>query len=237
MLLYYIRHGEPIYDPDSLTPLGERQAEALSKRLARYGVDKIYSSTSTRARMTAKPTCEALSLEPELLAFAHENLAWHDFTVPKENGKGRTWISCTPKMRDLFNSKAIRDLGDRWYEHPDIREYHYENGVHRVYDAADAFLKDLGYEHVRYTGKYKVINGNDKRIAFFAHAGFGEAFLSAVLDIPYPMFCTHFGLCHSGMTVIDFSEENGYSIPKVRTLSSDSHLYHENVPSTDSILY
>ena len=29
MLLFYIRHGEPIYDPNQLTPLGERQAEAL----------------------------------------------------------------------------------------------------------------------------------------------------------------------------------------------------------------
>ena len=43
MLLYYIRHGEPTYDPDELTPNGERQAEAIARRLARYGVDKIYS--------------------------------------------------------------------------------------------------------------------------------------------------------------------------------------------------
>ena len=29
MLLYIVRHGDPIYQPDSLTPLGERQAEAI----------------------------------------------------------------------------------------------------------------------------------------------------------------------------------------------------------------
>ncbi len=34
MLLYYIRHGDPIYDPDSLTPLGERQSEALRRQTA-----------------------------------------------------------------------------------------------------------------------------------------------------------------------------------------------------------
>ena len=49
MLLFYVRHGDPIYNPDSLTPLGERQAEAIARRLALYGIDKIYSSTSTRA--------------------------------------------------------------------------------------------------------------------------------------------------------------------------------------------
>ena len=55
MILYYIRHGEPIYDPDCLTELGHKQADAVSKRLALYGVDEIYSSTSIRARQTAEP--------------------------------------------------------------------------------------------------------------------------------------------------------------------------------------
>ena len=58
MLFFYIRHGDPIYVPDSLTPLGERQADALAKRLSMYGVDKIYSSSSNRAILTSKPTCE-----------------------------------------------------------------------------------------------------------------------------------------------------------------------------------
>ena len=58
MIFFYVRHGDPIYNPDSLTPLGERQAEAIGKRLAMYGVDEIYSSTSERAKLTAKPLCE-----------------------------------------------------------------------------------------------------------------------------------------------------------------------------------
>ena len=53
MLFYFIRHGDPIYDPDSLTPLGHEQAEALSKRLQIYGLDEIYSSTANRAILTA----------------------------------------------------------------------------------------------------------------------------------------------------------------------------------------
>ena len=46
MILYYVRHGDPIYNPNQLTPLGERQAEAVAKRLAVYGIDRIYSSPS-----------------------------------------------------------------------------------------------------------------------------------------------------------------------------------------------
>ena len=56
MILFYVRHRDPVYDPDSLTPLGVRQSEALAKRLALYGVDRIYSSTSNRAIQTTKPT-------------------------------------------------------------------------------------------------------------------------------------------------------------------------------------
>ena len=63
MLFFYIRHGDPIYTPDQLTPLGQRQADAVGKRLAMFGVDRIYSSTSMRAQQTAQPTCDLLKKE------------------------------------------------------------------------------------------------------------------------------------------------------------------------------
>lgn len=67
MLFFYIRHGDPIYNPNKLTPLGERQAEAVAKRLALYGIDRIYSSPSNRAIQTAQPTCEILKKDMTLL--------------------------------------------------------------------------------------------------------------------------------------------------------------------------
>ena len=44
MLFFYVRHGDPIYNPNQLTPLGKRQAEAVAKRLAMHGIDEIYVS-------------------------------------------------------------------------------------------------------------------------------------------------------------------------------------------------
>ena len=230
MLFYYIRHGDPIYKPDSLTPQGILQAEALSKRLALYGVDQIYSSTSNRAIMTAKPTCDLLKLEPQLLDFAHESHAAKELMIDDPE-LGRRWLFHNPKIRALFNTKQIRDLGDRWYTHPEFQAYNYEKGMARIYNEADAFFESLGYEHIRYTGQYKMKKSNDQRVALFAHQGFGMAFLSCLLDIPYPMFCTHFDLCHSSLTVIEFREEDGHAIPKVLTLSSDAHLYREDLPT------
>ena len=55
MRFFYIRHGDPTYNPDALTPIGERQAEAIGRQLARFGLDKIYASSSNRSQQTARP--------------------------------------------------------------------------------------------------------------------------------------------------------------------------------------
>ena len=78
----------------------------------------------------------------------------------------------------------------------------------------------MGYEHIRNTGKYRVVKSNSERIAFVAHQGFGIAFLSVVFDISYPILAKHFDMCHAGITAIEFEEENGYVTPKILTLFS-----------------
>ena len=234
MLFFYVRHADPIYDPDSLTPLGQRQAEALAKRIALYGIDKIYASTSNRAIKTAQPLCELTKKEMTLVDFANEIHAWRNFNV--ERNGNRCWLMQDKEIRNLFADSSVISLGYEWYNHPELTAY--KKGMETVYNDAYEFFRSLGYEHIRHTGKYKITNHTDERVAFFAHAGFGIAFLSAVLDIPYPMVALHFDLCHSGMTVIEFTEEDGYAIPRMLTLSSDSHLYREGLPTKyNNLLY
>ena len=230
MLFFYLRHGDPIYNPDQLTPLGERQAEALGKRLALYGIDKIYASTSNRAIQTAQPTAEILKKEIEQLEFAKEGNAWREFT--KLNSEGtRKWFFQEPTTRKLFLEKELRDLGDEWYTHPFFSDTKCKEGLERITAASDDFFKSLGYEHIPRTGKYKVLNDNNDRVALFAHQGFGMAFFSCFLDIPYPQFAMHFDISHSGMTVVEFKNENGYAVPQVLTFANDSHLYKEGLPT------
>ncbi len=229
MLLFYVRHGNPTYDPDELTPLGKRQAEAVAKRLSMFGLDKIYASTSTRAQETAMPTCEITQKKMELLDFCNEAHAWNDFTVT-ENNK-RTWCFNSQSVIEEFCSKRVSDLGFSWYESPAFDKYNFKNGMDRIYDATDDFMRGLGYEHIREQGRYKILNNNKDRVALFAHQGFGLAFLSVLLDIPYPLVTLHFDMCHTGMTVIDFCSYGEYAIPKVLTLSNDSHLYKDGLPT------
>ena len=227
MLFFYIRHGDPIYTPDSLTPMGERQAEAVAKRLALYGIDEVYASTSNRAILTAKPTCELVKKEPVLLDFCNENHAWAELTVQRDGKKD--WLFGDKEMANLLSDEATIALGHDWCNHPQFTQF--KKGIDRIYNETFSFFKSLGYAQIGHTGKYEVINGNDKRVALFAHQGFGIAFLSCVLGIPYPLFASHFDMCHTGMTVIEFNEQDGIAIPKVRTLSSDSHLYREGLPT------
>ena len=94
---------------------------------------------------------------------------------------------------------------------------------------ADAFLLSLGYRHDREKHRYELVEPNEKRVALFAHQGFGMAFLSSILDIPYPMFCTHFNISHTSMSVIQFDETAGFSYPQAIQLSNDSHLYRDGL--------
>ena len=230
MIFYYIRHGDPIYDPDSLTPLGMRQAEAVAKRLSVYGLDKIYASTSNRAKLTAQPTCEVLKKDMELLDFANEGYAWHDFTIVRDGHQ--RWIFQDDDCMNLFTSDPTVRYNEKWFEHPEIKQYNFGKGVDRIYRESDEFFKTLGYEHIRGTGRYNITEPKYERVALFAHQGFGMAFLSTILDIPLPLMYTHFDICHSSVTVIHFQErKGGYAIPRLLTLSNDSHIYKEGYPT------
>ena len=90
MLFIYIRHGEPIYDPDGLTELGKKQAEDVARYLEVEGVDKIFSSTSNRAIETALPTAKRLNKEITYLDFANEKHVWNNLTVNTKAGK--VWL-------------------------------------------------------------------------------------------------------------------------------------------------
>lgn len=231
MIFYYVRHGDPIYDPDSLTPLGERQADAVAKRLAVHGVDRIYTSPSHRAVMTAQPTCDLLHKQAEVLDFADEAHAWRDLSVPCDNAGGRCWAFSYPPTIHAMASLSLSEADGRWFDRPAFEGGHFEEGLRRIRTHSDALFASLGYERIPDSGQYRVVRSNRERVALFAHQGFGLAFLSELLHIPYPLFCTHFDLCHTGLTVIEFRECDGIAYPTVLTHSSDAHLYREGLPT------
>ena len=138
MLLFYVRHGDPIYEPDSLTPLGHRQAESVARRLALFGVDEVYASTSTRAMQTAQPLCELLHKELKTLEFLHE-----DHVEPlrlREEGKDPIWIWTHPYYSGIFARRDVREMGDKWYTHPEFEAFHFEKVILPIQQKMDEFF-------------------------------------------------------------------------------------------------
>lgn len=233
MILYYVRHGDPTYKPDALTPLGRRQAEAVGRRIARHGIDRIYSSTSTRAYQTALPLSEITKKEIVQLDWCHESLAFADMVIQDETGR-RWWMNDYPPIRQLLSQEKVRRLGNEWYEAPGLEQYRdrFKAGVERINRHVDEFMKALGYEHDREAGVYHEEKQCNERVALFAHAGFGRLFLSSVLGVSYADFAVHSDMSHTGVTVIEFrAYDDGVCIPRMLTYSNDAHLYGDDLPT------
>ena len=231
MLFYYIRHGEPLGVPDySLTPLGREQAKALAKRLCLFGIDRVFASPTLRTMQTAQPICDLLGKEITPCDWADEGIVWNEFTVPHPKYE-HTWAFFDPKYLEIFSSPEVRALGEKWYEHPELAGLNFKAGVERVNAAVDEFFLSLGFRHDRENARYEVVGEhlNRDRVALFAHQGFGMSFFSSMLDIPYPMFCTHFDFSHSSMSVINFEPRGKYVYPHVLQTANDSHLYREGI--------
>ena len=232
MILYYVRHADPIYEPDSITELGKKQAEALAKRFKLYGLDEVYASSSNRARMTAKPTCDALGLEMKICDWAHEDLAEADTGLKDENGE-YYWSFANREMAEKFNDPAVRALGMEWYTHEYFRDLPFGRGIKRIENAVDEWLLSLGYKHDRENCCYRKVGKSPERVALFAHVGVSMMILSALFDIPYPQLSTRCCMSHTGVTAIGFGTagfpEDAPIYPQMLQHSNDSHLYKEGL--------
>lgn len=230
MILFYIRHGRPSYNPDQLKPAGKRQAESVAHRLALSGIDRIFASSSNRAIETAQPTADICEKPVEIMDWCNESYAWQNMTAKRTDGS-TFWAYCIPEYRKLFVSSEISSLGDQWTSHPAFSGLRFQEGINFTNSHCDEFLKDLGFVHDRKEHCFHQTRENNERIALFAHEGFGMLFLSSILDIPYPIFCTHFGISYSSVTMIEFKKDvSEIVVPIVHSFANDGHLYADHLP-------
>ena len=227
MLLYIIRHADPIYSPDSLTELGHKQAEALVQRLAVNGLDKVYSSPNMRAQMTAKPICSFLGIKYEIENWMSEDLAYRDFACEIKEENRYNWTFHRQNTRFKYD-ETIKSDG-QWYESKYFSMVNAKEGYRRIAECSDDFTERLGYK--REDGAYKIIRANDERVAAFCHQGFGMLWLSYLLDIPPHIFLANFDISHSSITILEFKNyADGCTAPKCLCLSDTSHIYQSGLP-------
>ena len=202
MNLYFVRHGYPDYDNDSLTEEGKRQAEETSKVLSKISFEKIFCSPLGRAKLTAEYTAKKLNMEPVVLPWTSENLAASQIGVFDEKGVFN-WIFWVDKTKQ----KMIEKQGDpNWYLDPIFKES-VKEGVDRINKELDAWLLSLGLEHDREKKIYKKVGKTPENIALFAHGGMATLFMSSILDMNYAEFVSHFYVHETcGVTHIHFEE-------------------------------
>lgn len=217
MKLLIVRHGDPDYSIDSLTPTGWKEAELLSRRLSRENIAAFYCSPLGRARDTAAATLEALGRTAEILPWLREfspvvqragyddNIAWD-------------WMPADWVCRDYFFHK------DSWMEAPEFRKAEVYQEYQWVCDSMDALLAGHGYR--REGNLYHVERGNQDTLVFFCHFGLECVLLSHLLNIS-PMPLWH-GLCAAPTSVTSLVTEErqeGIACFRMNVFGDTSHLY------------
>ena len=228
MWFYFIRHGMPDYANDCLTEYGRQQAAAVADRFAESGLDKIFASSMGRAKETAEFTAKKLGLNVELLDFAREDKAAGEFAVFRD-GRNK-WCFFDRQTLDEFLSEEVISLGDKWYDSPKYKDTNYKSGTLRVKKATAEFIEKLGYRFNEKRGTYTAVKHVYDKVALFAHGGFSMIFLSCLLNIPYPAFCTRFQ--HIGTSTVcafHLDDEGENILPVIYQYGSDAHLYKESL--------
>ncbi|MBQ7821995.1 MAG: histidine phosphatase family protein [Clostridia bacterium] len=215
MKIFFVRHGDPDYDTDTLTELGKLQAEAAAKRLENCGIQRIFASSMGRAVATATPLAQRLSLEIETRDFIRE-------------------IQCDALNKDepiLENghpwnvANALVSMGESltkwdWREHEPFSKSMAVNSVNKLEAGLDKWLEELGYR--REGENYRVIGDDTKKtIAMFSHAGASTAAIAHMVSVPFPLACAIFAVNFTSITSIELEDTKGKLVKPMITLLND----------------
>ena len=217
MRLLIIRHADPDYVHDSLTPTGHEEATYLAAYLRDVTIDHAYVSPMGRAQLTAAYTLADQGMGATTLEWLHEfgpNIRKpSSMLVP---GCAWDWLPEDWTQREIFYT-------EKWYEEPTMQKYGVGEEYLRVCACFDELLAQHGY---RRAGKiYQVEQANHDTIALFCHYGLGCVLLSHLMSVS-PMILWH-GLCaapSSITTVYTEERRRGKASFRVTSYGAIPHL-------------
>lgn len=222
MRLYIVRHADPDYPNQTITAAGHLEAQALARRFAQQGLDRIYSSPFPRAIHTMEYTAKALGLTPEIAEWTAELTEWQ---IDQQWGAKYAFDLAGEVVR---GGAQLPGHGD-WHLTPPLDNPLFLEKFRHIQEHSDAFLAHLGYE--RAGSRYQVRQPNRQRIAIFCHNGFGLTWLAQLLAIPLPLVWSGFWLAPSSVTTVLFDERSTtWAVPRCLGVSDVAHLYAEGLP-------
>ena len=214
MRIYLIRHADPDYPNNTITPAGHIEARALAEHLVDAGIDEIYASPVNRAGLTAEYIANRLNLpvtvEPWLAELTGLRFDDYERSIWDLDG---AFLRSPDRLANLSH----------WEETPPFDRPPVQENLARVRFGSDDFLARQGF--IRRAGTYHFERENRKKIAVVAHLGFGLTWLSYLLDIPLNLMWAGFFLPPSSVTTILFDERKpGMAMPRVLGMGDVSHL-------------
>jgi probable phosphoglycerate mutase len=182
-----IRHAEPDYTVDSLTPKGRTEAELLSRRLIRYDILDFYVSPLGRARDTAAFTLEKLNRTAEVLPWLRE----FDGSYPDPETGLRRIVAWDVKPRVWSAFPGAMDIRT-WCDVPAFEGGNVREVWQETMAGVDALLARYGY--FKDGPVWHCDLNGDFTIVLFCHFGISMAVLGYLTDIS-PMVLWHHMLC------------------------------------------
>ncbi|MDO5407887.1 MAG: histidine phosphatase family protein [Eubacteriales bacterium] len=252
MKLIIVRHADPDYSIDSLTPTGWKEAELLSEYLCKLDITALYTSPLGRAKDTASLTLKKMNRTATECDWLRE--FWPKVARPDLNRTAEEVAETTVSAETTASVEATASDGgsdtcdhgntacawdwlpadwtkeprfydkDAWYTVDVMAAAGVGEAFHQVTDGLDRLLAAHGY--VREQGYYRAEKPNRDTIVLFCHFGLEGALLAHLLGVS-PMVLWH-GTCaapSSVTTLVTEERREGIAYFRIGSFGSTSHLY------------
>lgn len=227
MRLIFIRHGDPDYEKDSVTPKGEREIELLADKLSREKIDAFYLSPKGRAQRTAQATLNRIGRTGTTYDWLRE------FTTPVRLPGTETEHLMWDFLPSFLEKYPQLYSAEEWMSVPFIAESGIPLAYEEVCGGFDALLASHGYR--RRVLDYAAERPNRDTLAFFCHFGVTCVLLSHLFNLSPVALLQHFAAPPSSVTTV-YTEEREAGIASFRCASYGdvSHLYIAQEPPSFS---
>lgn len=211
MKIIIIRHGDPDYPNNTLTPTGFKEVDALGEYYKNYNFKEIYCSYLNRAKFTCDGLLKYNSTFKKNNIHVEEWLQEFNYPIdePVDHVLKNSWDfypEYFTKNKNLYNNDTYLD---DYLFHDSICKEKYKMVIKNL----DNILKEEGY--TREFGYYRVNKINKDTICFVCHLGMMNVLLSHLLNIPYVVLCQTFFCPPTGVTTL-ISEERHEGIAQFR---------------------
>lgn len=239
MRILFIRHGDPDYEHDTLTPKGRREAALLAETAASLRPGRCFVSPLGRAKDTAAYTLDKLGITAETCDWLQEFPAHIDLNQAPSM---RAAYNDTKRNGSQYLPRILWDmLPSYWTEHPEYMDpVQWKNSdaarssdllsvYEYVTESMDKLLAEYGY--IRENHHYKVVKESEETITFFCHFGITAALLSHLWNISPFVLWHSLALAPTSVTeVVSEERERGTAYFRGLRIGDISHLYAGQEP-------